>query len=83
MPEEDSMICPCGGRLQKRISDEGRAFECVSCGRYELKALVENHDFSKFDYSLPVRVFPPQIKPFEDIGQYMLNCPAIDQAEDV
>ena len=29
-------ICPCGGRLQKRITDEGRAFECVSCGRYEL-----------------------------------------------
>jgi hypothetical protein len=67
------MICPCGETLKKRKVDVGLEIECVSCGRYEVKALVENIDFNKFDYSLPERVFPPPSKPVEDIGNKLIR----------
>jgi hypothetical protein len=67
------MICPCGGKLQKRISDEGRAFECVSCGRYEVQTLPEDIDLNQFDYSLPKRVFPLRVRPVDDIGNKLIR----------
>ena len=67
------MICPCGGKLQKRISDDGRAFECVCCGRYEVQTLPEDIDLNQFDYSLPKRVFPLQVRPVDDIGNKLIR----------
>jgi hypothetical protein len=67
------MICPCGETLKKGKVDVGLEIECVSCGRYEVKALVENIDINKFDYSLPKRVSPLRVRSVDDIGNKLIS----------
>jgi hypothetical protein len=75
------MICTFGGTLRKRTLDVGKEIECLECGRYEMQTLVENNDFSKFDYSLPKRVIPPPSKPVEDLGNKLIRLINLRKAQ--
>lgn len=67
------MVCPCGGTLKKRKLDVVQEIECSDCGRSEVQTKREQPTSEKFDYSLPERIFPLRVKPFEDIGNKLIS----------